>query len=153
VSKKKNNENFNPIFNVYKGLDTEIRFIKEIATSQFKEEMKKIGFRFIAEWIEWGFPILYNDMFLVEKNNYLYRVTFSAGTKQINIGNSTFQRFDTIDESKFYHFKTKSLLGYKISSDNKVQRTDGNKNHPKGGKLTYRDLLRLEKISKLLSEN
>jgi hypothetical protein len=151
VSNKK--ENINPIFNVYKGLDSEIRFIKEKASLKFKEEMKKLGFKFVAEWIEWTFPILYNDTYVVEYNNYLYRVTFSAGTKQINIGNSTFQRFDTIDEKKFSSYKTKSLLGYKISSDNKVQRTDGAKTHLKGGKLTYRDLLRLEKISKLLSEN
>ncbi len=146
-------ENQNPIFNVYKGLESEIRLIKEKASLNFKEEMKKCGFKLVAEWIDFYFPILYNDVYVVEYNNYLYRVEFSAGTKQITIGNSTFQRFDTIDEQKFSSHKAKSLLGYKISSENKVHRTDASIKHPKGGKLTYRDLLRLEKISKLLSEN
>lgn len=147
----KNNNQF-PISDVYKGLDSDIRYLKNKLITQFKDILQKKGFRFIAEWIDWELPILYNDVYLVEYGNLLYDIRFSAGMKKISIGTRTFTRFDTINlENGSYNRKT--LMGYKINSNNTIERLESRKNHPKSKNLVYKDLLRIEKISKLLKED
>ncbi len=141
-----------PIFDVYKGCEEEFKIIKDKVSIKFKEKMVLLGFKFVAEWIDWNFPILYNDVYLVEYKNYLYSVHFSAGTKNITIGDATYQRFDTIDMTKTAS-RNKTLLGYKINAANHIERLEGKERHPPNKSLAYRDLLRINKIAKLLNED
>jgi hypothetical protein len=143
-----------PIFSIYNGLEDDIKLLKYKSIDNFKKEIDKldIGISFIAEWIDEQLPILYNDRFLICYKNFLYYVTFSIGMKQIEIGGRTFQRFDTIDMSKCY-IKYKSYLSYTIDKSNFISR-DKNKTATlsKTSKLVFRDLLRINKIAKLLEE-
>lgn len=143
-----------PIFNIYNGLEDDIKSLKYKSIVNFKKEIDKldIGISFIAEWIDEQLPILYNDRFLICYKNYLYYVSFSSGMKQIEIGGRIFQRFDTIDMEKCYN-KHKSYLSYKIDKNNFISR-DSNKKVTlsKTSKLIFRDLLRINKIAKFLEE-
>jgi hypothetical protein len=49
--------------------------------------------------------------------------------------------------------KNKTLLGYRINSNGSIERLESKKNHPSNKSLTYRDLLRITKIAKLLKED
>lgn len=143
-----------PIFDVvYKDCETDIKSLKYKASSNFKNELQKMGFRLVAEWIDYNLPILYNDIYLVFKDNALYSFSFSAGTKYIILnGQHKFQRFDTIQLQLAQ--KRKSYYGYKINSDSMIERSkDMKKSHPANKSLKYRDLLRLAKIEKLLTQN
>ncbi len=142
-----------PIFSVYRGCENEIIALKEKVSENFKKQLQKMGFRLVAEWIDWNFPILYNDIYLVFKDNALYSFSFSAGTKNISLnGTHQFQRFDTIDLGVAQRRKT--YYGYKINSEGMIERAKDMKNlHPANKSLKYKDLLRVAKIEKLLSQD
>ncbi len=148
-SKKERRE----IFIVYKGLEKEIKELKSKVVENFKTEMRSYGCRFVAEWVDWSYAILYRDIYLFEYKNTLFQIRFSQGTKMIHIGNFTYHRFDTINFDELEKITCKSLLGYKINSENVIYKLEGTERHPKDKALTYKNLLRLDKISKLLNEN
>ena len=141
-------ENTN-IFTIYNGLEEDVKSLKNKVMSNLKNELKSLGFRLVAEWIDYKLPIIYNDILLVSINNNLFQVKLSAGNKQITIGRHTFAKFDTINKSKLSRDCCKSLYGYKIDKENCIS-LSGIKFSFKDKSLVYRDLLRIEKISKLL---
>ena len=145
------NKNEKPrIFDIiYEDLEKDIKDLKEKCSAKFKYEFEKIGFKFVSEWIDYSLPILYTDKYLVEYCNFLFVITFSAGTKQIHIGTQTFTKVHTIDKNRILNgYKNKTVNGYSIDKDNRIIK---NKNYPLKN-FIQKDLLRINKIAKLLDE-
>jgi hypothetical protein len=141
---------------IFKNLEKEVLFLKKTSINNLINELENIGFDMIAMWIDYEYPILFNDTFLVEKDNYLFQITFSSGSKVMYINNKQFKSFKTIDLEKIPN-KNKTLLGYRIDkkNNNHIEKVVNFKQPLlfKSGNLTYHDLLRKNKIKKFLENN
>ncbi len=140
---------------IFKNLEKEVIYLKKTSINNLINELENIGFDMIAMWIDYEYPILFNDTFLVEKDNYLFQITFSCGSKVMYINNKPFKSFKTIDLEKIPN-KNKTLLGYKIDkkNNNHIEKLANFK--PilfKSKNLTYHDLLRKNKIKNFLENN
>lgn len=143
-----------PISSLYTDYKEEIKTIKNKILANFETKMYNLGFELIAKFADYRFGTIQNDIFIMLYNRKLYDVRFSTNQYYIIINGTSFQRFDTINLEKVKLEGKNSVIGYYL--DNNFALKINEKDHyllslKRDINLTYTDLIRTNKIKKLLN--
>lgn len=132
------------VIDIYNDIKDDVRKIKDLSILKLIEIMKSYDVQLLGSYVDYTHPSLYGDIFIFEKDNYLYNVTFSAGMKNIYVNNLYYKSFNNIE----FIPKNRTILNY--TYDKKLQITKRLSPDIKLiKKFTYQDYLRKNKINKI----
>ena len=145
--KKVTKNNKIQVIDIYSDIMDNVRKIKDISILKLIEIMKLYNVQLLGSYVDYSHPSLYGDIFIFEKDKYLYNVTFSAGMKNIYVNNLYYKAFDNINFVPLkrtvlnYTYDKKLEITKRLSPDIKLTK-----------KFTYQDYLRKNKINKIFGE-